>query len=312
MESGGFFGREQVGALGTQLPLAPFRDVFVLGPLPDSPATDFEEPGQFGVGGEPQGVLDRGFRHLHGEQSRTLDPGSVKHSSQLGEYGSSPMDNLADRLQRALHLRGLKPADLADRRVMSRAGVYFILNGTTKADKIREDTVTKLCRALGVNREWLLHGRGPIEGDGDRRDPEWSDVLGYSQAVGLGSGAEAQEYAETHKLKFKASSFAKKRLRPDKLAVFYGQGDSMEPRIRAGDAIMFDTSDTTPRDGNIFVVQWKGEYFAKRCEIIDDMVFFKSDNPNGDHQWHKPKRADAKRDPVQILGRVRWIGSWED
>ena len=112
--------------------------------------------------------------------------------------------------------------------------------------------------------------------------------------------------------KFRAASLAKKRLRPAGLAVMYGDGDSMLPRIKKGDAILFDTTDTRPLDGAIYVVQWRDDVYAKRAEIIDDAVYFRADNPAGDHNWRKPKRMDAKRDPVHVLGRVRWIGSWED
>lgn len=148
-------------------------------------------------------------------------------------------------------------------------------------------------------------------GDGD-----WADISGYAQAIGLGGGPEAQEYAETHKLKFRAESLARKRLRPNALAVMYGKGDSMEPRIHSGDAILFDTSDTNPRDGQMYVIMVDGggaakEYHVKRCEVIDDLVFFKADNPRGDHNWRKPKRLDNPRHPIQVIGRVRWIGSWE-
>ncbi len=139
----------------------------------------------------------------------------------------------------------------------------------------------------------------------------WEDVVGYAQAVGLGAGAEAQEYAETHKLKFRTESLRRKGLRPPALAVYYGQGDSMEPRIRAGDAILFDTSDTRPVDGAIYLVCRDGEINVKRCEIIDDIVYFRSDNPAGDHTWRKPRRMDHPSDPITIHGRVRWIGSWE-
>lgn len=160
----------------------------------------------------------------------------------------------------------------------------------------------------------LLSGN-PIEHFIDRRPQrgeDWTDIQGYAQAVGLGKGAEAQEYAETHKLKFRAESLARKHLKPAGLAVMYGQGDSMLPRIRPGDAVLFDTSDVRPRDGAIYVVQWKGEIYAKRAMVLEDVVYFSSDNPAGDHSWSKPKRADARRDPVSVIGRVRWIGSWED
>ena len=32
----------------------------------------------------------------------------------------------------------------------------------------------------------------------------------------------------------------------------------------------------------------------------------------GDHGWTKPRRMDDKRHPIEVIGRVRWIGSWED
>lgn len=140
----------------------------------------------------------------------------------------------------------------------------------------------------------------------------WDEVRGYAQAAGLGAGAEAEEYADTHKLKFRAESLRRKGLVPRNLCVYYGQGDSMEPRIREGDAILFDTSDTTPKDGAIFIVQHGREILAKRCEVLDGTAYFRSDNPNGDHNWRKPKRLDNPRDPLQILGRVRWIAGWED
>lgn len=147
-------------------------------------------------------------------------------------------------------------------------------------------------------------------------DDEWSDILGYAQAVGLGEGQEGQEYAETHKLKFRADSLNRKRLRPHALSVVYGRGDSMLPRIHPGDAILFDMTDTTPRDEKLFIVMSHGangpEYSAKRCRDFDGLIFFDSLNPAGDHAWRKPRRMDDEKRPIAIVGRIRWIGSWED
>lgn len=172
------------------------------------------------------------------------------------------------------------------------------------------EDVNLLARALGVSRPELLGDTVPLgEDDGH------VNVAGYAQAVGLGEGPLAEEYAETHKLKFRADSLARKRLKAKDLAVFYGQGDSMEPRIHDGDAVLFDRSDTRPRDGNLFVVLTPGaggdSYSVKRCEVLDDLVFFKADNPKGDHSWRKPRRMDSPDSPIRIVGRVRWIGSWE-
>ena len=170
--------------------------------------------------------------------------------------------------------------------------------------------VDLLAKALGVSRPELL-------GDtvAERPDDDHRDVRAFSQAVGLSGGEEAQEYAEAHKLKFRADSLARKRLSPRHLAVMYGKGDSMLPRVREGDAILFDESDTRPRDGALFVVMVPGAaasaYSVKRCEIVGDLVLFRADNPSGDHAWTKPRRMDDPKSPITIIGRVRWIGSWE-
>jgi phage repressor protein C with HTH and peptisase S24 domain len=221
------------------------------------------------------------------------------------------MGTMKERLRHALKARGLTPVELIAKTGLSKGTVYFLLDGTTGQEKVRAETIARICKALRISKDWLLHGRGDMD-DAPHDDQEWRDVLGYTQAVGLGTGAEADEYAEAHKLKFRAASFKRKGLHPDKVAVFYGKGESMLPRIRPGDAILFDTADTKPVDGAIYVILWRGEYYAKRALLLDDSVYFTTDNPSGDHQWNKPKRMDAKRESIQVIGRVRWIGSWED
>lgn len=147
-------------------------------------------------------------------------------------------------------------------------------------------------------------------------DDDYTDVTAYSQAAGLGAGAEAEEYAETHSLKFKKTSLRRRGIYNRPLAIYYGKGDSMEPTIEDGDAIMFDTSDTRVVDGAMYVIQVDGmarpEYFVKRAMLLDGEVFFTSDNPQGDHHWQKPKRMDSKREPITVVGRVHWIGGWAD
>ena len=243
-------------------------------------------------------------------QSRALDQ---LLSSTLDANLSRILDmtTMGERLKLALEARGLEPKDLIAKTKISRAGIYFILDDTTTPAKIRAATVTAICKSLRISKDWFLQGKGDMDAKPDIDADEWSDVQGYAQSLGLGTGAEADEYAETHKLKFKASSLRNKGLQPDNLHIFYGKGDSMMPRIRPGDAVLFDISDTRPVDGAIYVIFWKKEYYAKRAMVLDDSVYFTTDNPEGDHYWNKPRRMDAKRDPIEITGRVRWIGSWE-
>lgn len=95
-------------------------------------------------------------------ESRVLDR-FVKRSRLNRPYRSGHMETMAERLSKALTLRGMTASDLIRQKVLSKAGIYFILDGTTTAEKIRATTVAKLCKALDVNREWLLTGRGPIK-----------------------------------------------------------------------------------------------------------------------------------------------------
>jgi len=223
------------------------------------------------------------------------------------------MDTIGTRIRAEREAQGVSRAELARSAGIASTTLSDLELGSSKSTT----ALHKIARRLGVRAEWLETGRGSKEPTNEPTDGDWADIQGYAQAMGLGGGPEAQEYAETHKLKFRAESLARKRLRPNALAVMYGRGDSMEPRIQSGDAILFDTSDTRPRDGHMYVVMVDSggaakEYQVKRCEVIDDLVFFKADNPRGDHNWKKPKRMDSPRHPIEIIGRVRWIGSWEE
>lgn len=140
-------------------------------------------------------------------------------------------------------------------------------------------------------------------------DSGWSSVRGYNQTAALGDGALPDAYAEAHKLKFRASSLRKKGLNPDNLHVYYGDGDSMEPRIHDGDAILFDTSDTRIMDNRIYVIRYDGHVYAKRLQVHGDLVFIESDN-TADPKWRRPILVQPE-DDFEVIGRVRWIGSWE-
>lgn len=223
------------------------------------------------------------------------------------------MNTVGERVRREREAQGIERKAFAERIGMGYSTLAELERGGMQ-------TTTKLrviAEALGVSQKWLETGRGSKLPTADEpEDAEWANVVAFAQAVGLSEGAEADEYVKTHSLKFRRDSLTRKRLADKRLGVMYGKGDSMEPRIRDGDAVMFDTTDTRPRDGHIYVILVPGvgadSYSVKRCETIDDMVFFKAENPVGDHKWKKPRRMDDPRFPIKVIGRVRWIASWED
>lgn len=216
-------------------------------------------------------------------------------------------------LQRA-HDRGLTQTKMAEELGITQGAVSQYLNGRIP---MNYRTLKAFTTALGIDDTVIRNDLAEQQFHAPSvNDDEWADVTGYSQAAGLGAGAEAVEYAETHSLKFKKTSLRRRGIYNKPLAIYYGKGDSMEPTIQDGDAILFDTSDTKPVDGLLYVIQVDGmanpEYYVKRAMVLDAGVYFASDNPQGDHNWRKPKPMDSKRHPITVIGRVHWIGGWAD
>lgn len=222
---------------------------------------------------------------------------------------------IGDRIKEARKLRGMSRPDL-----VKASGIkYPTLAGIENNDQTGTTQLIPLAEALRVHVRWLQSGTGArdIDSPPALEESDWVDVTGYSQAAGLGaSGSEAIEYAETHSLKFKKNSLRRRGILGRPLAVYYGRGDSMEPTINDGDAILFDTSDTRISDGCLFLIQVHGAanpaYYVKRALVLDGVTYFQSDNPSGDHDWRKPRRMDSSREPITVLGRVHWIGGWAD
>lgn len=212
---------------------------------------------------------------------------------------------LGDRIRIAREARSLERRDLADAIGMPYSTLADIENNRQRSTT----ELHKLASALKVRVEWLADGKGPRDAPDDD-DADWPDILAVRQAASLGDGVVPDDYAETHKLKFRADSLRRKGLRPALLAVVYGRGDSMLPRIRNGDAIMFDTADTSLVDGRLYVITHGGHLMAKRLTQLGGRWFVESLNRD-DPKWRKPEPVDEHKG-FTVHGRVRWIGSWED
>jgi len=183
-----------------------------------------------------------------------------------------------------------------------------------QSQAIKGKNLLRAAKYLNVRPDWLESGIGPMRPD--PRDHEWADIPAHAQSFGLGEGQEADEYAVTRKLKFRRDSLERQHLQPSALQVAYGTGDSMLPLIRDGAAILFDTSDTTPRDGRVYMIHLPGqrgpEYSAKKCTELLGHIAFEALNPDGDHHWKKPRAMLDPKRPIPVIGRVRWVAAWVD
>lgn len=70
---------------------------------------------------------------------------------------------MPSRLKEAMQLRKLTVADLVSRTGMSKAALYFLLDGTSAPEGVKYSTVQGLCRALRISPEWLMTGVGGME-----------------------------------------------------------------------------------------------------------------------------------------------------
>jgi hypothetical protein len=71
------------------------------------------------------------------------------------------METMAERVRGLLDARQMAPMDLVRAIAATKATVYFILDGTTGADKVRAKTVLDMARQLRTTPDYILYGRGP-------------------------------------------------------------------------------------------------------------------------------------------------------
>jgi phage repressor protein C with HTH and peptisase S24 domain len=213
----------------------------------------------------------------------------------IGERVRSEREALGLSRQELARLTGIGYSTLAE---LERGGMQT----STKLNVIAD--------ALKVSVRWLQTGKGEKHDAIPAADPDWTDIIASAQGLAAGGGSVPDDYAETHKLRFRQSSLARKGLRPKTLQVHYVSGDSMLPRLHDGDAILVDTSDTKIKDGAIYWIRYEGHHFVKQLHKAGKSTVIESMNKT-DPQWRKPIVV-ADGDDFEPLGRVRWVGSWED
>lgn len=209
-------------------------------------------------------------------------------------------DDMRSAIKAAIEASGHTHAYIADQVGVTEQAI----TGWLKTGRIDKRRLPKLAQVTGTPLQTFMPDAPGPSDDG------WSDVRGVRQLAALGDGSFPDEFAETHKLRFRASSLRRKGLREPNLVVFYGDGESMEPRIRAGDALLFDTSDKRPVDGQIYLLSSPDTGLTvKRLADYGGRWFAEADN-KATKNWTKPVPLDG-RHPFTIEGRLRWIGSWE-
>ena len=89
-----------------------------------------------------------------------------------------------------------------------------------------------------------------------------------------------------------------------KAAMMYVSGDSMTPLICDGDTLLFDTEDTEPKEGYIYVCSFGDALMVKRLQMIPGGWQLCSENSR---YSPTPIQGDELQN-FRVHGRVRWFG----
>jgi transcriptional regulator with XRE-family HTH domain len=215
---------------------------------------------------------------------------------------------LADRLRGRTNQLGLSPANVAEMAGVNRSFVYDILRGRSTRPGI--DKLEEVARVLKVDREWLIHGMGDVEGVSpfiDNPDEAFVSIAHASPGPSQGGGAQAEEQQD---LAGRAYHFRRSWIRrnlnakPSQLRIIHVEGDSMAPTLLDGDTVLVDMTRCTPNPPGIFVLDDGIGLVAKRLEHIASSnppaVRVISDNK------HYPEYERAA-DEIHIVGRICWF-----
>lgn len=216
--------------------------------------------------------------------------------------------SLAERLRARLDQLGLNVSQLAELAGVNRSFLYDVLRGRSTRPSL--DTLALVARALKVERDWLTHGVGEVEGVSPFIDNPDESFVAIAEAIprpSMGGGAVVHEdgVRPGRAYHFRRSWIRDSlRASPTELRIMQVEGDSMEPSLRDGDTVLVDMSRRSPLPAGIFVLHDGMGLVAKRLEHVPlsepPKLRIISDNP-----LYAPYEALAE--DVKIIGRIRWF-----
>lgn len=213
-----------------------------------------------------------------------------------------------ERLRARIRQLGMNVAEVAREAGVNRTFVYDILRGRSQVPNL--DKLTRVASVVKVDLEWLLSGKGALEGDDPITEDYHNDFVAIQYAAArpsMGGGAIAEDEDRVGRDFHFRRAWIRDRLKaaPSLLRVMTVQGDSMVPTLQDGDVILVDMNQRNPIPPGIFVLHDGLGLVAKRLEHVP-----MSDPPRvriiSDNQQYSPYECTAEE--VNIVGRVRWYG----
>jgi phage repressor protein C with HTH and peptisase S24 domain len=206
-----------------------------------------------------------------------------------------------EKLTSLMKERGLNPRSLSVAAGLGATALRDILEGRTKNPRI--DTVAAIAKVLKVHPEDLTHNlKLTPPKDYVQINKNTLEIPVFDALVSAGHGASWGEPQITGYLPMSRERVKRLTSAPEKnLAYVEIMGDSMEPKLFAGDVVLVDTTPTRGASGSVFIIN-DGEYLiAKELRINPPKATLISYNPAYD-----PIEKDLS--DLKIVGRV--LAKW--
>lgn len=214
---------------------------------------------------------------------------------------------MADRLRARSRQLGMTAGRVAELAGINRSFVYDIMRGRSENPNLEK--LDQVAQALNVERNWLLHGIGDVDGESPiMEDPmeAFVSVPSVEVTASMGGGNLVTDEVENGEPYNFQRSWIVHDLKADpaNLRIMHVEGDSMMPTLQSGDVVLVDLSRKSPTPPGIFVLFDGMGLVAKRLEHIPN-----NDPPKvrviSDNTFYSPYERSA--DEVSIIGRIRWF-----
>lgn len=131
-------------------------------------------------------------------------------------------------------------------------------------------------------------------------------VLGEVHAS-MGYGVTVYDETKTTSYAISSKLASDLGIKPDNADIIFGTGNSMEPTIKGGDALLVDRNRREICDGKIYCIRHDGQLKAKRLQKLSKTKL-KVISDNKDYEAITLDFTQERDIDFEIIGEIRWCG----
>lgn len=190
-----------------------------------------------------------------------------------------------------------------------------------KDNKVPISWVPRIAAQFNVSTDWLFWGKPAAQHQ--LTQIKNGVVISHLEAIGIKEGEDLlsvpmvearlsagkgslQVGGRVEKTFVFPSSFLHRKGSVADMVMMKVEGDSMQPEIMDGDAVLIDQSKVDMRPGRIFAVGFEDQIYLKRIDKLPGKILLKSVNPA-----YEPvviELGEQTADSFRVIGQVLWVG----